>query len=137
MPLSANFFGQNFSPFNVAGGVTNQQLIPAQFSEAGVPLMIRVLDGFILSNGTQVTFNQGSPGSGSGSSGSSGSGSLSVNTGTPISPNMPFQNGGGIVFPFNGPGWFQTGPGQALTVTTGAGPTVAIQLNWVSVPYGS
>lgn len=35
---------------------------------------------------------------------------------------------GGAVLPYAEQGWFQTSPGEALTVTTGSGSTTGIQL---------
>jgi hypothetical protein len=115
MPASANYYGQNFSEFNVPGNSTGLVLIPAQITEAGAPLLIRIVSGFIFSNGTTVTFDSGT-------------------TLTPISPVMTFNNGGGIPFDYNPAGWFQTLGGQALCVTTGPGPNVAIQVNWIVAP---
>lgn len=53
--------------------------------------------------------------------------------GTAIS--MTFANGanGGAVLPFSLGGWFQTNPGEALTVTTGAGSATGIQICYVEV----
>lgn len=53
---------------------------------------------------------------------------------TPIS--CPFANAanGGAVLNFNPAGWFETGPGEALAVTTGAGSDTGYQIVYIEVP---
>lgn len=94
---------------DVAASSTNSVVV------AAVPgRVIRVLSLAILcgATGTVATLNSGS---------------------TAIS--MQFQNGanGGAVLPHNDYGWFETAIGEALTLTTGAGTTTGIQVNYVEV----
>lgn len=96
---------------NVAAASTDSVLVAAVAGTNQVGKAIRV-HAVIASSGavaTAITFN------------SKGSGA-----GTAISPT--FQNGinGGEVLAHCASGWFETNPGEALTVTTGAGSTTGI-----------
>lgn len=46
--------------------------------------------------------------------------------------SMTFANGanGGAVLPFNPYGWFETGVGQGLSLTTGAGSATGVQVTY-------
>lgn len=46
--------------------------------------------------------------------------------GTAIFPPLKAAANGGFVLPDSDEGWFQTNPGESLTVTTGAGSTSSI-----------
>lgn len=50
---------------------------------------------------------------------------------TAISPVFPNGVRTPLVLPFNPTGWFETAVGEALTVTTGAGSTAAILVDYV------
>lgn len=50
--------------------------------------------------------------------------------GTAISPALKAAANGGFVLPDNPAGWFQTNPGEALTVTTGAGSATAVLVTY-------
>ncbi|HPU34682.1 MAG TPA: hypothetical protein PK184_18460 [Phycisphaerae bacterium] len=54
--------------------------------------------------------------------------------GTPISCRFVNAANGGAVLNFNPAGWFETGPGEALTVTTGAGSNTGYQIVYIEVP---
>lgn len=105
---------------NVAASTTDSNIVSA--ISALVP--IRVLGVMVMAGGTatDVTFN------------SKGSGA-----GTAISCKFACSANGGAVLPLAPPtpeesmnsGWFQTLPGQALTVTTGSGSTVGIQVVYI------
>lgn len=110
---------------NVAAAQTDSVLIAAV--NAQVP--IRVLGVMVMAGGTatNVTFN--SKGSGAGTA-ISCLHACAANGGVnyPISPSTPQES--------MNSGWFQTIAGQALTVTTGAGSTVGIQIVWEpGVPF--
>lgn len=88
---------------------------------------IRVLGAMLMVGGssTNVTFN------------SKGSGA-----GTAISMTFSCSANGGAVFPIppaspenvQSYGWFQTNPGESLTVTTGVGSAVGIQVVYEPAP---
>lgn len=50
--------------------------------------------------------------------------------------SCPFANAanGGAVLNFNPAGWFETKPGEALTVTTGEGSNTGYQIVYIEVP---
>jgi hypothetical protein len=52
---------------------------------------------------------------------------------TAISPLFANAINDGAVLPLNEHGWFETAAGAALTVTTGAGSTTGILVNYVEV----
>jgi hypothetical protein len=70
---------------------------------------LRVLGGTVVVGGTatNVTFNSKPSGSG-----------------VAISPLYALGANGGMVLPFNPHGYFETAPGEGLSITTGAGATV-------------
>lgn len=74
---------------------------------------IRVLAVLMVSGGVATTVQFNSKGAGAG---------------TPISPNYPMGVNGVFPAPYNPVGWWETNPGEGLTVTTGAGSTTAIQV---------
>lgn len=109
---------------NVAASQTDAVILAA--IHAGV--RIRVLGVFCLAGGvaTNLTFN------------SKGSGA-----GTAISCLLANGANGGAVMPLTPPanpeyqtnaGWFETLPGEALTVTTGAGSSTGIIVIWEPSP---
>lgn len=53
--------------------------------------------------------------------------------GTAISPLFANGINGGAVLNYNYEGWFSTNPGEALTVTTGAGSTTGILVGYVTI----
>lgn len=107
-----NYFGLNRLPVNVAAGVTNQVLV------AGVPgYFIQLDSGWATAGGTATTITFG------------------TSTGdAAITPNIPCGVNSGILWPFAAQGWFQTLPGDDLIITTSAGSTVGLMLNYVLVP---
>lgn len=104
-----------FSTTNPAASTTNGATIAAP----GAGYRIRVYAMFLVGADTasDVTFNTKPAGSN-----------------TAITPLMAFGTNGGIVLPYNPKGWFQTAPGDALTVTTGAGGATGIQLVYDVIP---
>jgi hypothetical protein len=50
-----------------------------------------------------------------------------------ISPLIANAANGGIVLGHNPGGWFETVAGEALTVTTGAGSTTGLMVNYIEV----
>lgn len=79
---------------------------------------IRVVSCFMVTGATatDVTFN------------SKGSGS-----GTAITSLIADGANGGAVLNYNFDGWFQTSPGEALTVTTGAGSATGINVSYITI----
>lgn len=96
---------------NVAAGTVDANIVSAVAGKRIFALAIALLAG---DTATDLTFN-----------------SKPVGAGTPIS--MEFQNAayGGAVLPNNDDGWFNTLPGEGLTVTTGAGSTVGVMVNYI------
>lgn len=94
---------------NVPASSTDAYLVNAQPDH-----IIRVLAVFVLagSTATSITFNSKPSGS----------------AGVPISITIACAANGGMVLPENGNGWFATAKGEHLTVTTGSGSTVGVQL---------
>jgi hypothetical protein len=95
---------------NIAASTTDAILVQPQPSRT-----IRVLGVLVLAGATatQVTFN-----------------SKGAGAGTAISLTIACAANGGIVLPENSNGWFQTNPGEALSVTTGSGSTTGVQIVW-------
>lgn len=98
---------------NVAASTTDSSIISAVASKK-----LRILS-VVLECGataTNITFNTKPAGAG-----------------TAIS--MQFQNGAnsGAVLARNEDGWFETNSGEGLTVTTGAGSTTGVQVNYIEV----
>jgi len=91
---------------NVSAGQTDAEIVAATAGKR-----VRVLAVAFVCGGTatSATFNTKPSGSG-----------------TAISP--AFQNGanGGAILPFNPVGWFQTGSGEGLSLTTGSGSTTGV-----------
>ncbi len=89
---------------NVAASATASSVVAAVTGGR-----IRVISLVVLTGGTatDVTFNSAS---------------------SAISCKFACAANGGVVLPKSESGWFQTVPGQALTVTTGAGSTTGIQV---------
>lgn len=100
---------------NPAASTTNGALVAAPSATQ----RIRVYAVFVLTAGTatNVTFNTKPAGSN-----------------TAISALMACGANGGFVLPYNPKGWFQTNPGDALTVTTGSGSTTGVQVVYEIVP---
>lgn len=91
----------------VAAGQTDSVLVAAVNGSR-----IRV-HAFIITGASAVTFN------------TKGSGA-----GTAIFPPLGGVAGNVIPVPENAAGWFQTGSGEGLTVTTGAGSTTSIAVSY-------
>lgn len=105
---------------NILASQTDNALVAAPANLAsGAAQTIRVLWVNVLSAGTatNVTFNTKPAGAG-----------------VAITPLYPLGINGGFVFPWNNDGWFETTAGQGLTVTTGAGATVAVMIGFVVCP---
>lgn len=128
-----NYFGVQRAIANVPAGSTDVQLVPGQSLPDGSQAVIRVIGGFFIAGGTATNITLYSRSGGSFASGS-GSGSTALSgSDTAISPAIPAGINGGICLPEMNPGWFETLPGQALTVTTDAGATVAVDIIYVVV----
>lgn len=97
---------------NVSASSTDAALVSAVAGKS-----IRVLGLVVIAGATatNVTFNSKPAGSGAA-----------------VSMLFACSANGGAVLPTNGNGWFQTLAGEGLTVTTGAGSTVGIQLVWTT-----
>jgi hypothetical protein len=99
---------------NVAAGTTDGAVV------TGVEgYHLRILAAAVMAGGTatNVTFNTKPAGAGSA-----------------ISCLFACGANGGVVLPHNRDGWFQTAADGGLTVTTGAGATVGVQVTYVEVP---
>lgn len=98
---------------NVAASQTDSNIVTAVSGK-----QIRVISATMQTGGTATDLTFNSKGGGGG---------------TAIS--MVFQNAsnGGEVLPANENGWFETNVGEGLTVTTGAGSTTGVQLNYILV----
>lgn len=139
----SNYYGAQRAIANVPATTTDQMLVAPKTNPDGSGAVIRVIAGFFIAGGTatNVTLNSQKPGSigstagsGSGSSAVAGSSTSGPTSDTAISPQIPAGINGGVCLPFMPPGWFETNPGDALTVTTGAGATVAVDVVYVVVP---
>lgn len=93
-------------PLNVAASSTDTSVVAANGSKRINVLALYCVAG---ATATNVTFNTKGAGAG-----------------TAISALLANAANGGAVLPYNPAGWFVTLPGQALTVTTGAGSTTGI-----------
>jgi hypothetical protein len=98
---------------NVAAGQTDSSVVSAV---AGKRLRVIAAAVMTAATATNVTFNTKPSGAGSA-----------------ISCLFACGINGGIVLPENGEGWFDTGVGEGLTVTTGAGSTTGIQVVYAEV----
>lgn len=102
MALNAFAFANvaaNSTDSSIVTGVTNRIiLVEAVAAECG-------------GTATNITFN-----------------SKPAGAGTEISAQFQNPANGGFVLPFSEGGWFQTNPGEGLTVTTGAGSTTGVQV---------
>lgn len=98
---------------NVAASATDSNIVTAVALKS-----IRVVAAAFMAGGTatNLTFNS-KPGG----------------AGTAISPLFASGVNGGAVLPYNPIGWFQTAAGEGLTVTTGAGSTTGIIVNYIEV----
>lgn len=98
---------------NVAASQTDSSIVAAVALKA-----IRVVSCFMVTGATatNVTFN------------SKGSGA-----GTAITSLIADAANGGAVLNYNPEGWFSTVPGEALTVTTGAGSATGINVSYVEI----
>ncbi len=98
---------------NVSAGTTDSSVVSA------VPFKsIRVVQLAMVCGGTATDATFNSKGSGAGAA---------------ISCLWANGVNGGAVLGYNPDGWFSTVPGEALTVTTGAGSTTGIQLGYVTI----
>lgn len=79
---------------------------------------IKVVAAFLVTGGTatNVTFN------------SKGSGA-----GTAITSLIADGANGGAVLSYNFDGWFNTNPGEALTVTTGSGSATGVNVSYLEI----
>jgi len=98
---------------NVAASQTDSSLVAANGSKVIYVLAVAMVTGLTQTN---VTFNTKPAGAG-----------------TAISPLFANAISGGAVLPFNPGVWFKTNAGDGLTVTTGAGATTGILINYVQV----
>lgn len=98
---------------NIAAGTTDGSLVAAVSGKR-----IAVLAAAFVAGGTatNATFNSKPGGAGS-------------------AVSMTFANAanGGAVLPFNPHGWFLTKTGEGLTLTTGAGSTTGVQVQYAYV----
>ena len=98
---------------NVAASQTDSSLVSAVPGKA-----LTVVSAFLVAGGTatNVTFNTKSSGSG-----------------TAITCLIANGANGGAVLPYNEQGWFNTNAGEGLTVTTGSGSTVGIEVAYLEI----
>lgn len=98
-----------FAKANIAASSTDSSVVAAVASKK-----IRVLAAFVVAGATatNVTFNSAS---------------------TAKSALIATGANSGIALSFNPVGWFETVAGEALTVTTGTGSTVGVQVVYVEV----
>ena len=97
----------NYFLANVPASSTEYQLIQAN-SSFGVKILAAILSAG--STATTIVFNTGS---------------------TPISPTITCPANSPVILPITDQGWFErSNPSDNLTITTGAGSTVGIQLIW-------
>lgn len=101
---------RNSGPKNIVASTATGEIVAAVAGQR-----IRVLSVIALAGGTEtdLTFKSAS---------------------TAISLLFANASNGGEVLPHNAHGWFQTAPGEALNVTTGAGSTTGIQVNYLLIP---
>lgn len=97
---------------NVAAAATDSVLVAANF---GTGARIRVVGVFVNAADAGVcTFTFNSKGGGAG---------------TAISPTFKIPLNGGFVLPME-EGWFETNPGEALTITTAAASAIGVIVIW-------
>lgn len=101
---------RNSGPKNIAASTGTGEIVAAVTG-----MRIRVLSVIGLAGGTatELTFKSGS---------------------TAISLLFSNAANGGEILPNNVHGWFQSAAGEALNVTTGAGSSTGIQINYILVP---
>lgn len=104
---------RKFAKADVAASQTDSSVIAAV---SGKQILILSAAWVTGSTATTLVFN------------SKGSGA-----GTAISCTYSNDAYGGAVLPFSPLGWFQTNSGEALTVTTGAGASIGIEIVYVEV----
>jgi hypothetical protein len=104
----------NSGPKNVAQSQTDSAVVAAVPGFAIVVVSVYALTG---ATATNLTFN-----------------SKPVGAGTAISALLANAANGGQVLPFNASGWFKTNVSEGLSVTTGAGATTGLQVNYYLVP---
>lgn len=102
-----------FAFANVSAGQTDSSLVAAVTGKK-----IRVLSVVCVAGATatNITFNTKPGGSG-------------------VAISMLFANGinSGFCLPFSPVGWFDTGVGEGLTVTTGAGAATGVQVVYIAL----
>lgn len=113
----------NFAFADVAASSTDAALtnpITGAALAAVAGQKIRVYAAFVVGDdtATDVTFYS-NPDSGSS---------------TAISPTLAFGSSSGISLPYNPVGWFETKPGEALGVTTGAGSAQGVHVVYEYLP---
>lgn len=54
--------------------------------------------------------------------------------GNDISATFPLAANGGVVFPFNEHGWFETNPGEALNLNLSVATPVGLQVHYIVLP---
>lgn len=98
---------------NISSGTTDGSLISAVPGKA-----LTIVSAFLVAGATatNVTFNTKPSGSG-----------------TAITCLIANGANGGAVLNYNEQGWFNTNAGEGLTVTTGSGSTVGIQVSYIEV----
>ncbi len=98
-----------FAKANIAQSQTASSIVTAVVGKS-----IVVTSCFLVAGGTatDITFNSDS---------------------TALTSLIADGANGGLALNHNGQGWFRTTPGQALTVTTGAGSTTGINVNYLEI----
>ncbi len=96
---------------NVAASQTDSSIVTATAAKVIRVLQVAFVAG---ATATNITFNTKPTGAGSA-----------------ISPLFADAGNGGVVLPYSPVGWFETGSGEGLTVTTGAGATTGILVTYV------
>jgi hypothetical protein len=98
---------------NVAASQTDSNIVTAVASKS---ICVIAVVAVAAATATNLTFN-----------------TKPVGSGTAISPLFANGANGGIVLPENQHGWFKTSSGEGLTVTTGAGSTTGILVNYIEL----
>jgi hypothetical protein len=125
MPASRDYTGVIHDPLtgaaltvkrafaSVAAGTTDGPVVAAV---AGKKLRVLAFILMAAATATLATFN-----------------SKGAGAGVAISPAYPCAINGGLAPPYNVHGWLETSAGEGLTLTTGAGSTVVVQVVYVEV----
>lgn len=118
--MSGLFFGgpdASYARGNVASGSTDQTLTGMVTPPSGMKVRVLAVMLSVGSTATNVTLN-----------------SKGAGAGTACTATIQGGANAGVVLPFCPLGWCDTNNGETLTVTTGAGSTVGVQIAYTTVP---